>query len=77
MELRTHKGDIQLFEENRMLRGYSVHVLDDWGAKIKKRFITEKEKQQYIEEFGEKMITDTEFFEWWCKIHNLKKKSTE
>jgi hypothetical protein len=61
--------EIILFEENRRMNGYSLNVLDDWGQKIKKHAITEEEKEKYLETFGKKMITETEFFNWWKTIN--------
>ena len=65
--------NIKLFEESRILGGYSLAVKDDWGPKIKRRHITEREKELYLKEFGEKMITDDEFFDWWCRINGYGK----
>jgi hypothetical protein len=70
MNLKEKKEDINVFEENRKLGGYNVLVMDDWGFKIKKRHIKEEQKEQYIKTFGHKIITDTEFFNWWKKINN-------
>jgi len=64
--------EVELFEENRVLRGYNISVLDNWGTKVKKHSITEDEKEAYIKDFGYKMITDDEFYEWWMHIHHLK-----
>ncbi len=61
----------ELFEENRILRGFNVIVLDDWEQKTKKRFITESEQEKYIQDFGLTQIHDSEFFDWWCKINKL------
>ncbi len=61
--------DIIVFEENRRLQGWNVKVLDDWGSKIKKRFITDAEKELFIAEFGEKIIRESEFMEWWARIN--------
>ncbi len=73
--LDKHKIEDQqiIFEPNRRLNGWTLKVMEDWGGKIKKRFITNREKALYLEEFGEKLITDNEFFDWWCKINNLGK----
>lgn len=60
-----------LFEENRVLGGYNLKVLDNWGMKIKKRSVSELEKEAYIAEFGLKMITDDEFYEWWKNLNSL------
>jgi len=47
--------------------------MEDMGFKTRKRFITPKEKELYIKEFGHKRITDSEFFDWWSKINKLGK----
>lgn len=60
-------GKIQTFEENKVLGGYSLAVRDDWSYKIKRIHITEKEKEEYEKEFGEKILTYSEFMEWWQK----------
>jgi hypothetical protein len=62
-----------VIEENRVLRGFTVHVLEDWGNKVKKRFITPREKELYEQEFGNEMITDSVFFNWWSRINGLGK----
>ncbi len=71
MNAKEKKADIYVFEENRKLGGYNLLVMDDWGFKIKKRHIKEEQKEQYEKEFGDKMITDNEFFNWWKKIKGI------
>jgi hypothetical protein len=70
-EIDTDK--VKLFEENRRLGGFTIKVMDEWGQKIKKRFIKPEEKEQYIKEFGHVIIKDIDFFDWWCKINRLGK----
>lgn len=60
--------DVPLYEENRKLKGYNINVVDDWGQKIKKRFVTEKELQLYLSEFGKKIVSDSEFYAWYSQI---------
>jgi hypothetical protein len=61
-------GKVKIFEENKLLGGYSLAVRDDWSFKVKRIHITEEEKQAYEEEFGDTIITYTEFIEWWQKF---------
>lgn len=68
---------VKLFEENRRLGGYTLKVMDEWGSKVKKRFVTEKEKDRYLQDFGYVMISDDDFFDWWCKINEYGKYSHE
>jgi len=63
---------IKLFEESPLLGGYSLAVRDDWVYKIKRVHITDQEKELYEKEFGDKIITDNEFFEWWVSVNNIK-----
>ena len=61
-------GKVKIFEENKLLGGYSLAVRDDWSFKVKRIHITEEEKQAYEENFGDTIITYTEFIEWWQKF---------
>lgn len=63
--------EIKLFEESPLLGGYALAVRDNWVYKIKRVHVTEKEKDLYIEEFGEKIITYDDFFDWWCRLNSL------
>lgn len=67
-------GKILTFEENKVLGGYSLAVRDDWSYKIKRVHITEDEKDAYEQTFGDKILSYTEFFDWWQKFYENKKK---
>jgi hypothetical protein len=69
------KNRVKIFEENKLIGGYSLAVREDWSYKIKRVNITEKEKKMYEETFGEEIISYEEFFDWWCKINNYGKYS--
>ncbi len=58
-----------LFKKNDLLGGYSLAVRDNWGYKTLRRHITDREKELYEKKFGNKLLTDDEFFEWWCKVN--------
>lgn len=65
----------KIFEENKLLGGYSLAVRDDWSFKIKRVHITEFEKNEYEKKFGEEIVSYSEFFEWWQQLykeHNSK-----
>lgn len=62
-----------LFKKSTLRKGYSVAVRDDLEeGKIIRRHIEDEHKQLYVDEFGHDMISDAEFFKWWCKINNYK-----
>ncbi len=61
-------GKVKIFEENKLLGGYSLAVRDDWSFKVKRVHITEEEKNAYEEKFGDTIITYSEFIEWWQKF---------
>ena len=63
----------RLLEKSKLRNGYSVAVKDNLGQKIFRRHISNEEAEQYIKEFGRKMISDSEFFTWYCKINKLSK----
>jgi hypothetical protein len=61
-------NQIKIFERNTIIGGYSLSVRDNWVYKIKKVHLSETEKNKYIEEFGETIISYDDFFEWYKKI---------
>jgi predicted transcriptional regulator len=63
----------KLFIRSKLRKGYSVAVRDDIEeAKIIRRHIDTEHKELYIKEFGHDLISDSRFFEWWCKLNNCK-----
>lgn len=56
---------IKVIEKNRIIGGFTLSVRDDWVFKIKKVHLTELEKDKYLENFGDRIITYNEFFEWY------------
>ncbi len=65
-------GRVQTFVKNKLIGGWSLAVRDDWSLKIKRVNITDEEKELYEKEFGEEILTYSDFFEWWLKIRNIK-----
>ena len=59
---------LKIIEANRIIGGYSLTVRDDWVYKTKKVHLTESEKDKYLEQFGETIITFNEFFEWYKQL---------
>ncbi len=64
---------VKIIDRNRILGGYSLSVRDNWVYKIKKVHINETEKNKYLEDFGEKIITFDEFYEWYKKLKETQK----
>lgn len=67
------KNRIKIFEENKVIGGYSLAVREGWSYKIKRVNISEREKKLYEETFGEELISYDEFFDWWCRINKIGK----
>jgi hypothetical protein len=67
----AHK--LKVIERNRLIGGYTLSVRDDWVFKIKKIHLTEEEKDSYLENFGEEIITYNEFYEWYKSLKTKKK----
>ncbi|MCF6366286.1 MAG: hypothetical protein L3J35_08800 [Bacteroidales bacterium] len=59
---------LKVIESNRVIGGYSLSVRDNWVYKIKKVHLSETEKDKYLEDFGEVIITFEEFFEWYKSL---------
>ncbi|MBQ5451494.1 MAG: hypothetical protein IIU03_10060 [Bacteroidales bacterium] len=66
---------VKIFEESPMIGGYALAVRDDWSYKIKRVNVTEEEKDAYIKEFGENIVTFDVFFNWWVKFNDYGKYS--
>ena len=60
--------NIPLFKPNKQLGGYDLAIQDNWAYTIRRTNIGEKYKDIYLEEFGETIIKEAEFNDWWCRI---------
>ena len=47
------------------LGGYYIPVRNDWNYHIKRRHLTEEQSKLFKEKFGEKIIMESEFFDWY------------
>ena len=52
-----------------MIGGYSIAVRDDWSLKIKRIHISDTEREAYVEKFGEKIILENKFMNWWIDFN--------
>lgn len=58
------------FKQNHnILGGYYIPVRNNWNYKLKNKHLTEKEKEIYERDFGEEIISEDEYFNWWKKLH--------
>jgi len=58
------------FKQNHnLLGGYYIPVRNNWNYKLIKRHLSDKEKELYEKEFGEEIISDDDFYQWYKKIH--------
>lgn len=55
---------------HNILDGFYIPVRNDWNYQIVKRHLTSKEKKLYEQQFGEKIISDEEFYNWWKSIRS-------
>ena len=62
---------IELFKENTLIGGYSIAVRDDWSFKIKRMHISDTEREAYVEKFGERIILESKFMNWWIKFNEI------
>lgn len=62
----------KIFTECPVLGGFTLTVRDDWSYKLKQVSVTNEEKDAYLSEIGNEIITYGEFFEWWRNF--IKKK---
>ncbi len=64
---------IELFKECTITEGYNLAVRDSWNYKIKRIHISITEKEGYFEEFGNEVVFEDVFFDWWCKFNKVGK----
>ncbi len=64
------KVPTSLFEKSPILGGYTLSVKDDWSYKLKKVYLSEEDKEKYLETFGDQLITYDTFFEWYKELKN-------
>ena len=69
------RNRIEIFKENPALGGFSVAVRDDWSFKIKRISITVVEKEAYEKQFGNEILLEREFMEWWMNFRNHNQES--
>ncbi len=62
------RNRIEIFLENPTLGGFSIAVRDDWSFKIKRIHITTAEKEAYQKQFGETILLERDFLEWWINF---------
>ena len=62
---------IELFKENTTIGGYSIAVRDDWSFKIKRVHISDTERDAYVEKFGDKIILEGKFMNWWIEFNEI------
>ena len=62
----SRKGPFFQPARNR-LGGYYIPVRNDWNYHIKKRHLSEEQSKMFKENFGKKIIMDSEFLEWYAK----------
>lgn len=54
--------------ENPYWKGFLLAVRNDWSQKIRRIHISEDEKEKYVQEFGDEILYEDDFFQWWEKI---------
>ena len=62
---------IELFKENTIIGGYSIAVRDDWSFKIKRVHISDTERDVYVEKFGDRIILESKFMNWWIEFNEI------
>lgn len=62
------KSRIETFRENPLLGGFSIAVRDNWSFKIKRIHIGTAEKEVYEKQYGDKILLEKDFMEWWLNF---------
>jgi len=56
---------IEIFKESPTIGGFSIAVRDNWSFKIKRIHITVAEKEAFQEKFGDSILLENDFMDWW------------
>jgi hypothetical protein len=62
------RNRIETFTENPTLGGFSIAIRDNWSFKIKRIHITVAEKEAYEAKFGDRIILEKDFMDWWLNF---------
>ncbi len=52
--------------------GFLIPVRNRLGEMVEREFIPVDYKKEYLEQFGETIVYDDEFIEWYCQISKEK-----
>jgi len=59
------------------LGGYYIPVRNDWNYHIKRRHLSEEQSELFQEKFGEKIIMESEFLDWYINYAVKEENITE
>jgi hypothetical protein len=62
----------QIYKKSKLLGGYALMVLDDAGFKTKYVHLLENHLALYLQKFGQKVIHESEFLDWWTIVQASK-----
>jgi hypothetical protein len=49
------------------LEGYYIPVRNSFNNHIEQEFLPEEAKELYLNTFGQEILTDQEFLDWYCR----------
>ena len=52
--------------------GFLIPVRNRLNNMLQKEFLPEEHKKKYLEHWGEKIIYDDQFIDWYCELKNEK-----
>ncbi len=61
-----------IYKRSKILGGYALKVHDDIGFKTILVHICQEDLQNYLKKFGNTIINERSYLEWWCKKHEIK-----
>ena len=67
-------GSNEFFEKCREYwwDGYFIKVRNSWNYRLDKIRVTTEEKELYEKKFGERILYDNEFYDWYYALKNSK-----
>jgi len=61
-----------LFVEEKKIGGWLLAIRNNWNEEITRTFVTEDVKAAYLETFGNKVLKEDDFLDWYCEYKKQK-----
>lgn len=61
-----------LFLEEKKIGGWLLAIRNNWNEDLRRTFVSDDVKQAYTETFGQKVLKEDDFLDWYCEYKKQK-----